>query len=69
MAVTCMIVLFSLHSLMRMDILAWIVGLPVLLAAIILLYYQYRQSRTLKSEMELLSKMKIHSVLYIGNRL
>ena len=64
MAVTCMIVLFSLHSLMRMDILAWIVGLPVLLAAIILLYYQYRQSRTLKSEMELLSKMKIHSVEY-----
>ena len=45
MAVTCMIVLFSLHSLMRMDILVWIVGLPVLLAAIILLYYQYRQSR------------------------
>ena len=64
MAVTCMIVLFSLHSLMRMDILAWIVGLPVLLAAIILLYYQYLQSRTLKSEMELLSKMKIHSVEY-----
>ena len=64
MAVTCMIVLFSLHSLMRMDILVWIVGLPVLLAAIILLYYQYRQSRTLKSEMELLSKMKIHSVEY-----
>ena len=64
MAVTCMIVLFSLHSLMRMDILAWIVGLPVLLAAIILLYYQYRQSRTLKSEMGLFSKMKIHSVEY-----
>ena len=64
MAVTCMIVLFSLHSLMRMDILVWIVGLPVLLAAIILLYYQYRQSRTLKSEMGLFSKMKIHSVEY-----
>lgn len=64
MAVTCMIVLFSLHSLMRMDILAWIVGLPVLLAAIILLYYQYLQSRILKSEMGLLSKMKIHSVEY-----
>ena len=64
MAVTCMIVLFSLHSLMRMDILVWIVGLPVLLAAIILLYYQYRQSRILKSEMGLFSKMKIHSVEY-----
>lgn len=64
MAVTCMIVLFSLQSLLRLDLLAWIVGLPILLAAIILLYYQYHQSRALKSELGMLSKMKIHSVEY-----
>ena len=64
MAVTCMIVLFSLQSLLRLDLMEWIVGLPILLAAIILLYYQYHQSRALKSELGMLSKMKIHSVEY-----
>ena len=64
MTVLCAILFLSIRSLLRFDILVWIVGLPVLVGAAILLYYQFRQYRSLKSELRLLSKVKIHSVEY-----
>lgn len=64
MSVISAIVLFSLRSLLRYDILAWVVGLPVLIAIIFLLIHQYRQYRTLRGELAQLAKMKVHSVEY-----
>lgn len=59
-----MIMLFSLSSLVRLDILAWIVGLPLLVGAIWLLWSQYRQYRMLKSELMMLKGLKRHSIEY-----
>ena len=64
MTVLCAILFLSIRSLLRFDILVWIVGLPVLVGAAVLLYYQFRQYRSLRSELRLLSKVKIHSVEY-----
>jgi signal transduction histidine kinase len=64
MTVLCAILFLSIRSLLRFDILVWIVGLPVLVGAAVLLYYQFRQYRSVKSELRLLSKVKIHSVEY-----
>lgn len=64
MSVISAIVLFSLRSLLRYDILAWVVGLPVLIAIIFLLIHQYRQYRALRGELAQLAKMKVHSVEY-----
>lgn len=56
--------LFALHSLLRLDILAWIVGLLLLFAAFAMLYYQYKHHHTLKADLSLLDKVKQHSVEY-----
>jgi len=54
----------SIRALLRLDILAWIIGLVLLVGAMILLYYQYRNYRSLQAELEMLSKVKVHSVEY-----
>ncbi len=64
MLTTIVVILFALRSLMRLDILAWAVGLPLLLGVILLLYYQRRDYRTLQAEMGVLSKVNVHSVEY-----
>ncbi len=64
MSITCTVVLLSLRALLRLDILAWIVGLSLLIGALILLYFQYRKYRSLQGELEMLSKVKLHSVEY-----
>lgn len=64
MTVTATIVLFSLSSPMRLDILAWIVGVPLVIGAILLLYAQHRQSKHLSGELQQLRKLKRHSIEY-----
>ena len=64
MTISCMIVLFSLRQYLQFDILAWVVGIPLLLGAIVLLIFQYRQSKSLRKELQQLSKVKVHSVEY-----
>lgn len=48
----------------RLDILIWAVGIPVLVAALVLLWVQYRHSRALKGNVTRLAKLKHHSVEY-----
>lgn len=64
MTVTCMTVLLAIDSWFQLDILAWIISIPLLVALIMVLYNQYRHSRQLKGELDQLSKVKTLSVEY-----
>ncbi len=64
MTVTNCMLLFSLHSLMRLDILAWMICLPLIVLAVVMLWIQHRQHRQLASDLEQLSKLRSHSVEY-----
>jgi signal transduction histidine kinase len=64
MILTYATVLFSINTLMRLDILAWVVGILVLTAAILLVWLQHRQYRLLKDDLAQLAKIKTHSVEY-----
>ena len=64
MVMTSSVILFALRDLWRLDIMVWIVGIPLLVCATIWLLYQLRQSRLLNEKLSLLSKMQRHSVEY-----
>ena len=64
MVIVSTIFLLNLNTVVRFDILAWILGVPVLLAAIALLYFQQRQTRKLQDELLQLSRIKRHTVEY-----
>lgn len=64
MTVTCSILLFSLRSLLQLEILVWLVGVPVLVITLVMLVLQYRQHKALKFDLKQLSKVKVHSVEY-----
>ena len=61
MAPICTILL---SILTRPDFLPWIIGGPLVLAALVLLIYQLQQQRKLKSEVRLLDQVKRHSIEY-----
>lgn len=54
----------SLNNLMRIDLLIWLIGIPVLVLAVIFLYVQYRQNKVLAAELRQLSKVKRNSIEY-----
>ena len=56
--------LLAIDSLIETDILVWIVGTPLLLAALFYLFYQYRQSRLLNEELAQLSQVRHHTIEY-----
>ena len=56
--------LFDLGTVTRLDIMAWVVGVPVVIAAIVLLFVQQRQSRQLQEDLHQLSKIKRHTIEY-----
>lgn len=64
MALTGATLFSPLIASIRLDILIWIVGIPLLLAGIVLLGVQYRQSRALKDNVSQLAKLKNYSVEY-----
>ena len=64
MTVMCSSVLFALRPFLRFDVMAWVVGVPLLVGAIVLLVWQYRQYKALQAELKLLDKVKVHSVEY-----
>ena len=64
MVMTSSVILFALRDLWRLDIMVWIVGIPLLVCATIWLLYQLRQSRLLNEKLSLLTKMQRHSVEY-----
>ncbi len=59
-----MIYLFSLHDLMRADLMVWIVGISILFVAIIAVFLQYRQHKRLDAELKKLSKVKRNTIEY-----
>ena len=56
--------LFDLGTVLRFDIMAWVVGVPVVIAAVVLLFVQRRQSRQLQEDLHQLSKIKRHTIEY-----
>jgi len=64
MTATYTTLLFSFRSLLRFDILIWFFGAILLLIGIFLLIYQYRNYRSLVAELDMLDKVKVHSVEY-----
>lgn len=64
MTVTSVALLFAMNSLLQLDILAWIIGIPMLVGLTFLLVRQSISSRRLKGELDQLAKVKTHSVEY-----
>ena len=64
MIVSDMFFLFSLNSLMRLDILFWVVGVLVLPVSAIVLFYQRRRYFHLSKELVRLEEIKRHSIEY-----
>ena len=58
------ILLVDISSLMRIDILVWVAGIPVVTFLLIILFYQVKQYRQLKAELAQLAKIKRHSIEY-----
>lgn len=58
------VILFSLRNMLRLDIMIWIAGIPLLVFAVMWLYYQLRLRKELQKELSLLSKVQRHSVEY-----
>ena len=51
-----------LFDVMRLDILVWVAGIPIVLAAMVALYLQWRQYRRLTRELRHLAKVKHHTI-------
>ena len=58
------VILFALQNLLRLDIMIWIAGIPLLVLACMWLYHQIRQRNELQKELSMLSKVQRHSVEY-----
>ena len=62
---TFSVILFlTIGQLLRIDILVWVLGIPVVLAAAATLYYQMKQHRQLRTELRMLSKVKRNAIEY-----
>ena len=62
---TFSVILFlTIGQLLRIDILVWVLGIPVVLAAAATLYYQMKQHRQLRTELRMLSKVKRNTIEY-----
>ena len=59
-----MTLLFALESMLNLDVLAWVIGLPLLVGASWLLWHQYKQKRALDGELAQMKKMKRYSIEY-----
>ena len=64
MTVTTVIQFLAVNSLFQLDILAWIIGIPMLIALCIYLVRQVVRSRRLKAELNQLDQVKTLSVEY-----
>ena len=64
MTVTAVIQFLAVNSLFQLDILAWIVGIPMLIALCVYLVRQAVRSRRLKAELNQLDQVKTLSVEY-----
>ena len=55
---------FSLNNLLSPDILVWMIGIPLLLAALWFFFYQRQLNQSLHEELTKLSKMKRNNIEY-----
>ena len=58
------LLLAATNSWMRIDVLIWILAIPVVIVFIIFLFLQIRQHLALKNELVQLNKIKRHSIEY-----
>lgn len=56
--------LFALRNLWRLDIMVWIAGIPLLVCAVVLLFFQLRKRHMYTKSLSLLSGMQRHTVEY-----
>lgn len=52
------------NSLLRIDVLVWIIGVPLVIVFLVMLYKQIRQYLQLRSELDQLAKIKQHNIEY-----
>ena len=64
MTTFCVILFLTIGQLLRIDVLIWVLGIPVVLAAAATLYYQKKQHRQLRTELRMLSKVKRNAIEY-----
>ncbi|MBO6187832.1 MAG: HAMP domain-containing histidine kinase [Prevotella sp.] len=64
MTVTSSLLFFSVQSLMRLDILLWLITLIFIIVAAVVLWFQLRNYHEIRSDLDLLAKVKPHSVEY-----
>ena len=64
MTTFCVILFLTIGQLLRIDVLVWVLGIPVVLAAAATLYYQMKQHRQLRTELRMLSKVKRNAIEY-----
>ncbi|MBR1504663.1 MAG: HAMP domain-containing histidine kinase [Prevotella sp.] len=64
MTVDSTIILYSFNSLLRLDVLAWLIALPLIAFGIWYLWWQFRQGRKLTEELASLKKLNTHSIEY-----
>lgn len=58
------ILLVDISTLTRIDIMVWVLGIPVVIAFIVALYLQIRQHSRLKAELAQLNKIKRYNIEY-----
>jgi len=58
------IFLFNWNTFLQFDILAWVIGAPLVVLAVVSLVIQRRQTRMLKEDLAHLAKIKRHTVEY-----
>ncbi len=54
----------DISSLMRLDVMLWVAGLPMVIILAVILFYQMRQYRRLKMDLSQLAKVKRHNIEY-----
>ncbi len=58
------IFLFNWNAFLQFDILAWVIGVPLIVVAVVSLFIQRRQTRILKEDLAHLAKIKRHTIEY-----
>jgi signal transduction histidine kinase len=64
MQVLSMLYLISLGGLLRTDLLVWVIGIPILVIAVVVLFLQQREYLRLRGELAQLAKMKRNAIEY-----
>jgi signal transduction histidine kinase len=56
--------LLSLHDILRMDVMVWVVGIPLVIAAVFMIVYQIRKRREIQADLKQLAKVSRHTIEY-----